>query len=86
MQIFIKITDLFKTKQNIPDELMEPEAENYSPTKLKKQIIQAKFDVKEFYTYDYFHRFANCLEFEHKIIAKLFKNLGAAIQCFVIKK
>ena len=85
-RIFIKIADLFKAKQNIPDELMEPEAESYSPSRLKQQITQAGFEVKSFYTYDYFHRFANILSFEHKIIAKIFKHLGAAIQSFAIKK
>lgn len=85
-RIFIKIANLFRATKSIVPELIEPEAENYSPAKLKKQIIQAGFDVKEFYTYDYFHRFANCLKFEHKIIAKIFKHLGAAIQCFSVKK
>lgn len=85
-RIFIKFTDLFKEKKSIPDELMEPEAENYSPARLKKQIIQAGFEVKDFYTYDYFHRFASILKFEHSIIAKIFPNLGAAIQCIAYKK
>jgi demethylmenaquinone methyltransferase / 2-methoxy-6-polyprenyl-1,4-benzoquinol methylase len=93
-RVFIKISDIFKTKKSSPPELIEPDAENYKPNKLKKQLTAAGFDIKQFYTYDYFHRFENklflknyynYLEFEHRTIAKIFKNLGAAIQCVAYK-
>lgn len=76
-------------------ELIEPAAETYKPRTLKKQLEQAGFDVKDFYTYDYFVRTNNkfllnfykpYLNFENKILIKIFPNLGLAIQAFSIKK
>lgn len=81
--------------QNKGEELIEPEAEQYLPSILKKQIIQAGFDIQEYYTYDYLARsenkiwlkvYNNYLNFEHQYLAKIFKNLGMAIQCLAIKK
>lgn len=81
--------------KSIAEELIEPDAEKYIPKVLKKQITKTGFDLKQYYTYDYFSRwenekwlskYAKYLEWEHKYLAKLFKNLGMAIQCFAIKK
>ena len=78
-----------------PQELIEPDAESYKPWILKKQLKQAGFEVKDFYTYDYFVRSNNkfllrfyktYLNFENKIFRKIFPNLGLAIQAFSIKK
>jgi len=76
-------------------ELIEPDAESYKPWVLKRQLVEAGFDIKGFYTYDYFVRSNNkwllkfykpYLNFEHKILAKIFPYLGLAIQAFSIKK
>ena len=76
-------------------EVIEPDAESYKPWILKKQLKKADFDVKIFYTYDYFVRSNNkfllkfykiYLKLENKILAKIFPYLGLAIQAFSIKK
>jgi len=86
-------TIFFKGLAN--NELIEPEAESYKPWILKKQLTQAGFKVEDFYTYDYFVRSNNkfllkfyktYLDFEHKIISKIFPYLGLAIQAMTIKK
>lgn len=93
-RLIAKITSLF-TKGTITNELIEPDAESYKGYQLKKQMIDAGFDVKKFYTYDYFHRTENkillklyksYLNLENKSLAKFFPYLGMAIQAFSIKK
>jgi len=82
-------------KNGAPKDVIEPEAESYKPWVLKKQLKKAGFDVKEFYTYDYFVRTNNkfllklykpYLNFEHRVLANIFPYLGLAIQSFSIKK
>ncbi|PIR06257.1 MAG: hypothetical protein COV55_04440 [Candidatus Komeilibacteria bacterium CG11_big_fil_rev_8_21_14_0_20_36_20] len=94
-RLIFKFFNLFKEKKEIDSRLIEPAAEKYNPSQLKKQIINSGFGIKKFYTYDYFHRSENrlllkfyhsYLNFEHKFIAPIFKNMGSAIQCFAIKR
>jgi len=94
-RIFSKILNLFKVEKDKKPEMIEPDAEVYVPAKLKKQLIKHGFKIKQLYTYDYFHRtenklalsfYHNYLNFEHSFIAKIFPNMGSAIQCFAIKK
>ena len=93
-RILAKIFSLFN-KKNTSNEEIEPEAEAYAPWKLRKQLIQAGFLVKDFYTYDYFKRSDNSfllkfysyyLKLENKTLVKIFPYLGQAIQVFAIKK
>ncbi|OGY94611.1 MAG: hypothetical protein A2406_02175 [Candidatus Komeilibacteria bacterium RIFOXYC1_FULL_37_11] len=93
-RIVSKFLGFFKTNRSA-NELIEPEAESYKPWVLKRQLQQANFQVQDFYTYDYFARSNNkfllkfyktYLNFEHKIISKIFPYLGLAIQAMSIKK
>ncbi|MFA6466458.1 MAG: methyltransferase domain-containing protein [Patescibacteria group bacterium] len=93
-RIFNRLFSIFN-RQHTKQELIEPDAESYKPWVLKKQLKQAGFDVKFFYTYDYFVRSNNkfllkfynpYLNFENKTISKIFPYLGLAIQAFSIKK
>jgi len=93
-RVIAKILSFFK-KPSIDSKLIEPEAETYKPSQLKRQLSQAGFEVRLFYTYDYFHRTENpfllkfyktYLDWENKTLAKIFKNLGMAIQAMAIKK
>jgi len=93
-RVIAKFISFFK-KPITNSQLIEPEAEAYKPAKLKKQLLAAGFDVKLFYTYDYFHRtenkfllkFYSCyLDWENRVLAKIFKNLGMAIQVMARKK
>lgn len=93
-RVAAKLIALFK-KSDINSQIIEPEAEVYRPARLKQQLVAARFEVKLFYTYDYFHRTENkfllkfyktYLDWENKTIAKIFKNLGMAIQVMAIKK
>ena len=92
-RVLAKIFSLFF--KTTPNEDIEPDAESYKPWILKKQLSAAGFEVKRFYTYDYFHRTENkfflkfykaYLNFENKTISKIFPYLGLAIQAFSIKK
>jgi ubiquinone/menaquinone biosynthesis C-methylase UbiE len=85
----------FIKSNNQAKELIEPDAESYKPWLLKKQLTKANFEIKIFYTYDYFVRSNNkfllkfyktWLNIENKILAKIFPYLGLAIQAFSIKK
>jgi len=92
-RMLAKIFSLFfKTTVN---EDIEPDAESYKPWVLKRQLKATGFEVKDFYTYDYFHRTENkfflkfykaYLNFENKTISKIFPYLGLAIQAFSVKK
>lgn len=92
-RLFNKFWSIFHQNQH-SHELIEPEAESYKPWVLKKQL-EKYFEVKKFYTYDYFPRtnnkfllkfYKNYLNFENKTISKIFPYLGLAIQALVIKK
>lgn len=83
------------SRKNLPSEPIEPDAESYVPEQLKQQLIEANFDVKRFYTYDYISRSDNklwlkyyqaYLNFENKNMAVIFPGFGMAIQAFAIKK
>ena len=74
---------------------IEPEAESYKPWKMKKQLTKAGFEVKIFYTYDYFvrhnHKFFLkfypwYLKLENKTLSKIFPYLGLAISAKAIKR
>lgn len=93
-RIFNRLFGIFNS-QSTSQDLIEPDAESYKPWVLKKQLKQAGFTVKSFYTYDYFVRSNNkfllkfylaYLNFENKTISKIFPYLGLAIQAFSIKK
>lgn len=93
-RIIVKIMAVFKRGKS-PQEEIEPEALTFNPTELKQQIEKAGFNVNKFYTYDYFARSENkywlkkygtYLNFEARLVSKIFSNLGTAIQSFAIKK
>lgn len=93
-RILNKIIGLFK-KNKPSQELIEPDAESYKPWVLKRQLEQAGYIVRHFYTYDYFVRsnskfllkfYKPYLNFEHQTLSKIFPYLGLAIQALAIKK
>ncbi|MDD5749934.1 MAG: class I SAM-dependent methyltransferase [Patescibacteria group bacterium] len=93
-RLWAKLASFFKKKKQESEEI-EPEAESYSPLKLKKQIKKADFQLRHFYTYDYFKRsesgfwlrlYPAYLKLENRLLAKIFPYFGQAIQVFASKK
>src|SRR3989339_458461 len=85
----------FAKQKTVQTELIEPEAESFVAAELKTILAKVGFEIKTFYTYDYLPRneskmflkhYTSYLAWEHRFLARVFPNLGSAIQFLAIKK
>ncbi len=94
-RLFTRILNIFVKQKTVQTELIEPEAESFVPAELKVTLAKVGFEIKAFYTYDYLPRnesklflrhYYQYLAWEHRYLAKIWINLGSAIQFLAIKK
>ena len=94
-RVITRILNIFVKQKTVQTELIEPEAESFVAAQLKAILAKVGFEIKTFYTYDYLPRneskvflkhYTSYLAWEHRFLAKVFPNLGSAIQFLAIKK